>query len=304
MRAAKKWKKNSPYEISHCFPPGSALILEGMAFPFNGLSKTMKKGSVFMSSWNPEQYLKFSKERTQPAIDLAARVPLDEPAKILDIGCGPGNSTAVLRRRFPNSYILGIDSSPEMIEKAKKELPSLDFQLCDVTCELNLLSSDFDLAFSNACLQWVPDHPVLLPKLLGLLTSGGILAVQIPMNQKEPIHRILEDLASQDEWKEKGLSPRLFHTLSQGEYFDILSKEKAFWAMWQTSYIHVMDSHQDILEWYKGTGLRPYLSQLSPEDQAVFLQEVEKRVQQSYPIQANGQVLFPFPRFFFMARKG
>lgn len=256
-----------------------------------------------MLTWNPGQYLKFSQERTQPAIDLAARIPLDKPAKILDIGCGPGNSTEVLQRRFPDSFILGIDSSAEMIETAKKEHPNLAFQQCDITCQLDQLSEDFDLAFSNACLQWVPHHPLLLPRLLKLLVPGGILAVQIPMNQKEPIHRILEDLAFQPEWKEKGLSSRLFYTLSQEEYFDLLSNQNAFLAMWQTTYIHVLDSHEDILEWYRGTGLRPYLNALSPQEQPAFLAQVMKRVQQAYPLQTNGQILFPFPRFFFMAKK-
>lgn len=256
-----------------------------------------------MLTWNPGQYLKFSQERTQPAIDLAARIPLDKPAKILDIGCGPGNSTEVLQRRFPDSFILGIDSSAEMMETAKKEHPNLAFQQCDITCQLDQLSEDFDLAFSNACLQWVPHHPLLLPRLLKLLVPGGILAVQIPMNQKEPIHRILEDLAFEPEWKEKGLSSRLFYTLSQEEYFDLLSNQNAFLAMWQTTYIHVLDSHEDILEWYRALDYAlistPFLSRNNP----AFLAQVMERVQQAYPLQANGQILFPFPRFFFMAKK-
>lgn len=130
------------------------------------------------------------------------------------------------------------------------------------------------------------------------------MAVQIPMNQEEPIHHILEDLAFQPEWKEKGLPSRLFYTLSQGEYFDLLSSQKAFLFMWQTTYIHVLNSHEDILEWYRGTGLRPYLNALSTQDQPIFLAQVMERVQQAYPLQANGLVLFPFPRFFFMAKKG
>ena len=133
-------------------------------------------------NWNSEQYLKFKNERTQPAIDLANRISVQNPKKILDIGCGPGNSTEVLRRKYPDAYILGVDKSEEMIKTAKEKYPNLDFQICDAGAELSKLDHDFDIVFSNACIQWVPNHPQLLREMLGLLNENGVLAVQIPMN--------------------------------------------------------------------------------------------------------------------------
>lgn len=146
-----------------------------------------------MVTWDSEQYLRFKRERTQPARDLAMQLPPDDGSvtRVLDIGCGPGNSTAVLRERYPHAKILGVDSSPVMIETARKTYPDIDFQLCDVSARLDELPADFDVVFSNACIQWVPDHPHLIPGLLARLRVGGVLAVQTPMNYEEPIHRII-----------------------------------------------------------------------------------------------------------------
>ena len=135
-----------------------------------------------MGSWNAGDYLKFGTERTQPAVDLAGRIGLSSPASVLDVGCGPGNSTQVLQARFPEAEIIGIDSSEEMLQAARENLPGLEFLSCDVSCELSALNRRFDVVFSNACIQWVPDHPALLKNLMGLLNPGGVLAVQTPMN--------------------------------------------------------------------------------------------------------------------------
>lgn len=156
-----------------------------------------------MSNWNSNQYLKFERERTQPSIDLIARVTLPSPLKILDVGCGPGNSTAALKLRFPESYVLGIDSSPEMIRAAKARYSDIDFSLCDAASELMRLDHDFDLVFSNACIQWVPNHEKLLSDMASLLYPGGMVAVQTPMNYEEPIHIIIEELVSSAQWREK-----------------------------------------------------------------------------------------------------
>jgi trans-aconitate 2-methyltransferase len=257
-----------------------------------------------VADWNPAQYLKFEKERTQPAIDLVNRINADNPVKIMDVGCGPGNSTAVLAGRFPGSYILGIDSSEDMIDAAGKNHPDLDFKLCDIGYDLSQLDCDFDIVFSNACIQWVPNHNELLKKLMGLLRKGGILAVQIPMNYNEPIHRIIGEVSSSDKWKGYFPNPRVFFTLSQSGYFDILSEISEDFALWDTVYYHVMNSHDDIMEWYRGTGLRPYLDVLDKDKRADFENDVKKRVIESYPAQKNGKIIFRFPRFFFTARKG
>lgn len=251
--------------------------------------------------WNSEQYLKFKTERTQPAIDLVNRINIDNPKKIIDIGCGPGNSTQVLSSRFPNAYILGVDKSEDMIFTAKMKYPNLDFKICDVNVELSQFNSDFDIVFSNACIQWIPDHKRLLKSMLNLLNRNGILAVQIPMNYNEPIHKIIGELTTSDKWKKYFINPRIFYTLSQSEYFDLLSEISENFDIWETVYYHVMKSHNDILEWYRGTGLRPYLDVLQDNKKTEFEDDIMENLMQRYPEQKNGDIIFRFPRFFFTA---
>lgn len=251
--------------------------------------------------WNSEQYLKFKTERTQPAIDLANRIKMDNPKKVIDIGCGPGNSTQVLSSIFPSAYIIGIDKSEDMIFSAKMNYPDLDFKICDINFELSQFTGDFDIVFSNACIQWVPDHKDLIKNMLNLLNRNGILAVQIPMNYNEPIHKIINELVTSDKWKGFFLHPRDFYTLSQSEYFDLLSEISENFDIWETVYYHVMKSHNDILEWYRGTGLRPYLDILPDNRKAEFEGEVMDNLIKRYPKQKNGDIIFRFPRFFFTA---
>lgn len=260
-------------------------------------------GESLMSDWNALQYLKFQKQRTQPAIDLACRIKLDDPEKILDVGCGPGNSTRVLKDRFVHARVTGIDNSENMIAKARADHPDMDFRLCDVSGDLAGLDCDYDIVFSNACLQWVPNHPALIRKLMGLLKKNGVLAVQIPYNASEPIHRIIDEISSSVRWKEYFPQRRVFHTLSSGEYFDILSDITPDFDIWKTTYYHAMKSHDDIMEWYRGTGLRlrPYLEVLSEAKRAEFEQEVRSRLVEAYPRQKNGEIIFRFPRLFFTA---
>ena len=152
--------------------------------------------------WDSAAYLRFKAERTQPSIDLVKRIDLEQPRKLLDVGCGPGNSTQVLADAFPNALrIIGIDSSPEMIEAAKDDHPDMEFRICDALNLPSLGEDGFDVVFSNACIQWVPDHPRLIRDMLALLRPGGMLAVQVPMNYQEPIHRIIGELAASDEWR-------------------------------------------------------------------------------------------------------
>lgn len=256
-----------------------------------------------MTDWNSAQYLKFKAQRTQPAIDLAARIEADAPSRVLDIGCGPGNSTQVLYNRFPKAYILGIDNSQNMIDTAKSTYPNLDFMLCDVKNGLTELSGSFDVVFSNACIQWIPDHPTLLRNMMALLAPGGVLAVQIPMNYEEPIHQIITKTASCPPWADKLSCLRTFYCLRQGEYFDLLSEISSDFAIWQTTYFHKMISHQDILEWYRATGLRPYLNALTAHDRPAFEKVIYHALIRAYPKQKNGEIIFRFPRFFFTARK-
>jgi len=256
-----------------------------------------------MEPWNASQYLLYETERTQPAADLAGHIRSDDPKEIIDIGCGPGNSTAVLARRFPEAHILGVDNSEDMIKEAKKSHPLLDFIVMDASRELHMLRADFDVVFSNACIQWVPDHNKLIPDMIGLLRKSGVLAVQTPMNYSEPIHRIISDAVSSQKWKPYFFTARIFHNLEPGAYFDILSRHASDFTMWETVYMHRLKSRRDILEWYRGTGLRPYLSALPEEKKEAFEKDIFEKITEEYPLQINGEVLFRFPRFFFTAVK-
>ena len=257
-----------------------------------------------MPEWNPEQYLKFRTERTQPAVDLISRIPLDSPADVLDVGCGPGNSTVELFKRFPNANILGIDSSERMIETAAAQYPQMRFAVCDAEHELPSIGRRFDVVFSNACIQWVPEHRKLSPALMDLLRPGGILAVQTPMNYEEPIHQIISRTVASQEWSSKLSSSRIFYNLTPAEYFDLLSEITEDFSLWSTTYYHMMPSHEAIMEWYRATGLRPYLDALKTEtERNAFEQQIFLQVQKEYPRQQSGKIIFRFPRFFFLAKR-
>jgi len=256
---------------------------------------------VVAKDWSTDQYLKFADERTQPSLDLVNRILIENPQKIIDIGCGPGISTSVLAQRFPNAYILGIDNSPNMIETAKSEYPELDFLLCDAGKELDTLDDDFDIVFSNACIQWVPDHHQLLRNMMERLKPGGILAIQTPYNFSEPIQKVIEEVSSREKWAVHFNPSQNFHNLEEEEYYDLLAEISGAFLIWRTTYFHTMKSHQDIIEWAKGTGLRPYLNALSEEEQAAFLEDIHTELVKAYPQQKNGEIIFRFPRLFFTA---
>ncbi|WP_245819189.1 methyltransferase domain-containing protein [Bifidobacterium tissieri] len=259
-----------------------------------------------MVTWDSAQYLRFRNERTQPSRDLAMQLPADDGTvtRVLDIGCGPGNSTAVLRERYPHAHILGVDSSPEMIDAAKSAHPDIEFALCDVSRQdqLDALPHDFDVVFSNACIQWVPDHAHLIPAMLGLLRKDGTLAVQTPMNYEEPIHRIIAEIVHSAQYADRLPQQREFFNLTPPEYWELLHRYAASFRMWTTTYMHTLPSHEAIMDWYRGTGLRPYLQALSDDvERAAFEKQVFERVCDAYPVQSDGSIIFPFPRFFFTA---
>ena len=253
--------------------------------------------------WNAALYLRFQEYRTRPAQDLAGAVSVPNPARILDLGCGPGNSTQVLRGRFPSARILGVDNSENMLRTAREACPDCRFLLCDASGE-DLLTAgrDFDLIFSNACLQWLPNHAALLKRLRQMLRPGGMLAVQIPVNTQEPIHRILMDTAEREEWNRHFSMPQgVFYTETAETYADLLAESFSGYEIWQTDYYHRLSAPDEIMEWYRSTGLRPYLNALNEQEGAEFERQVFEQVKKAYPRQKNGEVLFRFPRLFFTA---
>jgi len=256
-----------------------------------------------MPTWNPAQYLKFTDERTQPCRDLVARIAVAQPRRIVDLGCGPGNSTAVLAERWPDARITGVDHSADMIRAAREKYPKVAWQQVDLADWT--ASEPVDLVFSNAALQWVGDHARLIPHLFEQVAPAGALAWQVPCNMDAPAHQIMRDLTASFEWRGHfAETVREWHVHEPAFYYDLLAPHAARLDLWRTEYLHVMESPAAIVEWYKGTGLRPFLDRLtSPADQERFLGDYLHEIERAYPRQPDGRVLFPFHRQFVIAYK-
>jgi trans-aconitate 2-methyltransferase len=262
-----------------------------------------------MSAWNAAAYLRFGDERTRPCRDLAARVEVATPGRVIDLGCGPGNSTAVLRQRWPAAEITGLDSSAEMLEKARADGPARKHGQAalwlhgDIARWAEEQGERFDLVFSNAALQWLPDHAALLPRLLGRVAAGGALAAQLPAYSDQPGQRLIRELARSAAWRPRFTrEPVDWHAESVGFYYDTLAGKAARLELWETEYVHVVDGPQAVVEWYRATGLRPFLNALATEaDRLEFLAEYHQSLLPHYRPQADGKVLFPFRRLFVLA---
>ena len=251
--------------------------------------------------WNPVNYLEFADERSRPFFDLVARVAAKTPELVVDLGCGPGQLTASLADRWPNATIIGIDSSPAMIERAAEHRSER------VTFELEDLRAwrpdrPVEVIVSNAALQWVPDHRALLPGLLGSLSSDGWLAFQVPGNFGEPSHTLLRELAAAPRF-----APHLTGIAWPGAdpaetYLDDLVRLGCRVQAWETTYLHLLEGPDPVFRWISGTGARPVLSALPDPVRAEFESEYRGRLRAAYPSRAYGTVL-PFRRIFVVAQK-
>lgn len=254
-------------------------------------------------AWDPTQYLRFAGERLRPALDLLAQVPLDAPARVVDLGCGAGNVTAILRQRFPRAELVGVDGSAAMLERARAALPQCRFEQADFFQWQP--PEPVDLIYSNAALQWVDRHTVLFPRLLSFLSPGGVLAVQMPAMDDEPLRRISREIASSDAWAEqlrdalpvRGILPVM-------DYWDMLRPRVASLEMWQTTYMHALRGENAVMEWASGSSLRPYLDRLPEERKEAFRQMYAEAIRQHYPRRPDGTTLLPFHRLFMVACKG
>jgi trans-aconitate 2-methyltransferase len=254
-----------------------------------------------MSTWNADLYLQFATERTQPSVDLISRINLTNPTRIVDLGCGPSNSTAILRQRWQQADITGIDNSPEMIAAASVAYPTGKWILADAaTWKADI---PCDLVFSNAMLQWLPDHTQLFPHLFAQVAVGGALAIQIPAHERSPLHQIVLEVAKHSAWSDRMDSARTALTReSPSFYYDLLQPIAAHLDIWETEYYHIMDSPQSIIDWFSGTGLRPFLAALENETQRQqFKQQLLAGYAAAYPAQKDGRILFPFRRLFIVA---
>ena len=256
-----------------------------------------------MPTWSASQYLKFEDERTRPAAELVARVPLEAPGRIVDIGCGPGNSTELLVRRWPAAAVAGFDTADTMLEAARKRLPETEFFKADAARWMP--DADADLIYSNATFQWVPDHLDVLARLFAALKPGGVLAVQMPDNLGEPSHVAMDAAAGAGPWAGKLASAGLARDPLPAKpvYYDRLAPMSRSFDIWHTIYTHPQDGPEGIVEWLKGTGLRPYLDPLDAAERAGYLAAYTARIAKAYPARADGKVLLWFPRLFIVAVK-
>jgi trans-aconitate 2-methyltransferase len=253
-------------------------------------------------TWSAKQYTTFEQERTRPVRDLVAAIATADVQVAVDLGCGPGNSTQVLAERFPQARITGIDSSDDMLVNARERLPSLSFTLADIGSWNP--DQTFDVILANASLQWVPDHATLYPRLLSKLTPGGSLAVQTPDNMQEPSHRLAREVAAQGPWASQIGSVRHPPRHDATFYYELLQPLASSVDVWRTTYHHPLKGgHQAVVEWFKGSALRPYLAPLDEAQKAAFLEQYLQAVSQTYPALADGTVLLPFPRLFVVARR-
>lgn len=253
-----------------------------------------------MHGWDAGQYLRFANERTRPALDLLARIDLVAPRRIVDLGCGPGNSTGLLRERWPEASITGVDNSSDMLEAARRNHPGIEFVTGDIATWSP--AERYDLVFSNAALQWVGNHEHLLPRLLDAVAANGALAVQMPRNHDFATHRLMREVAAEGPWHDKLADARDPSPVKAPEfYYDRLAPRCRRIVLWETNYIQVMDGIDAIVAWLRGTGLRPFLARLDEAEQRQFLERYRALLAEAFPPQAEGKVLLPYPRLFFIA---
>ena len=251
-------------------------------------------------AWDPKTYLVFGEERTRPARELLARVAIDDPKRAVDLGCGPGNSTALLAARWPKAELEGVDSSAEMLDDARKSKFAARWTQADISEWTPSLP--YDVIFSNATFQWVPDHAQLLPRLLRHLTKGGVFAFQVPRNFTEPCHTLIHDVARDPRWRDKLAGVRdWWNVLEPEAYFGILEPHAKKIDLWETRYVQVLEDEDAVFRWMSGTGLRPFANALEGKERDTFLEEYRVRVAQAYPRRASGVTLYPFQRLFCVA---
>jgi trans-aconitate 2-methyltransferase len=258
--------------------------------------------------WDAKLYDRFADERTRPARDLLARVFVREPRDVIDLGCGTGTSTELLARHWPDAELVGIDSSPAMLAAGHERVPAARFEQGDVegfATDLGPNAQRFDVVFANAVLHWVPDHASLLPRLLERVAPGGALALQVPDNGNEPSHQLMREVAEDVRWREQLARAAEARTkISSLEQLHAwLARDRVVVDVWRTTYVHALAGPDAIVDWFRATGLRPFLAPLDEARREDFLAAYVSQLARAYPRDAGGRVLLRFPRTFAVAHR-
>lgn len=256
--------------------------------------------------WDPAQYLKFAGHRLRPALDLLARIPLSAPGRVYDLGCGAGNITRVIAERWPEADIVGVDGSADMLAKAAREGGDLRWEQADIDAWRS--DAPADLIYSNAALHWLDNHEQLFPHLMAQLAPGGVLAVQMPLSRREPSHKAMHEVLTKggpggtplgDDRLRAEIGRRW--VADAADYYDLLAPLSQSLDIWETTYLQELEGDDPVLEWVRGTGLRPVLEGLDDADRETFLAEYQQRLRTDYPHRQDGHTLYPFPRLFIIA---
>jgi trans-aconitate 2-methyltransferase len=252
--------------------------------------------------WDPALYLRHAGPRLRPGIDLISRVALDAPRRVVDLGCGTGDLTALLAERWPAARVVGLDASPEMLDLARARHPGIEWVRADLA---GWRAQDpVDLVFSNAALHWLDGHEQLLPRLIDALAPGGVLAVQMPRNFAAPSHRAISEAAEAGPWRERLRSlVRVEPVWAPERYHRLLRPLSARLEVWETEYLHLLEGPDPVFEWVSGTALRPLMSALEEPERAAFGAAVRERLAMAYPRESDGTTLFPFRRLFLVATR-
>ncbi len=254
-----------------------------------------------MADWEPDRYLQYADERSRPFADLLTRVGAQDPRRVVDLGCGPGHLTSRLADRWPAAEVLGLDSSPAMIETARQlERPRLRFELADLRDWTP--PEPVDVVVSNAALQWVPGHRALLPRFLSALRPGGRFAFQVPANFGEPSHTLLRTLAQDPRFRDHTAELAWPDVAEPLDYLADLAALGCVVDAWETTYLHVLTGTDPVFDWVSSTGARPVLQALPAERRREFEVDYRAQLRQAYPSTPFGTVL-PFRRIFVVAHR-
>lgn len=264
------------------------------------------QGAVAGTRWDPSQYAKFAGHRLRPALELFARVEMESPAVVFDLGCGSGEMTRIVRGRWADAEVIGVDNSKEMLKKAASGGGNIRW----VEASVESWRPDVppDLIYSNATLHWIADHDQLFPRLLSQLNPGGCLAVQMPLSWGEPSHRLMRETLADGGAGGKSLGDEALRSAVARKwvedpeyYYDLLAGECAWLDIWTTEYLQVLEGDDPVYEWVKATGLRPILNALEGDALNRFIDEYKRRLRGAYPKRGDGRTLYPFPRLFIVA---